>query len=71
VSEQVFVVGPDGHVLSKREEQEARQLDEPVSTGDAPDVRAVHALNLTIEANRKAIMGLERRMSATPLSWRR
>jgi len=62
VDEQTFVVGVDGHVLSEKELQEARRLDEPGSTGDAPDTRAETTLPVNIDRARGQIEMFTRRL---------
>lgn len=55
MNEKTFVVGEDGHVLSEKELEEARRLDEPVSTGDAPGTRAETTLAIEIDGARGMI----------------
>ncbi len=64
-----FVIAPDGHVLSEKELEEARRLDPPVSTGDAPDTRAATTQSIEIERDLRQIAKFDKRIEEH-LSWR-
>jgi hypothetical protein len=63
MDEKSFVVGADGHVLSEKELKEARQLDPPVSTGDAPDKRRATRRAIEIERMQAQIRKYEKRIA--------
>lgn len=55
-----FVVGADGHVLSEKELEEAQRLDEPVSTGDAPDARKATTARIERDRDEQQIRKYEK-----------
>jgi len=58
-----YVVGPDGHVMSADEQEQATHLDPPDSTEGAPDTHAAYLAAVTIERNQRMIRNFEKRLA--------
>ncbi len=57
-----YVVGPDGHVMSADEQEQATRLDPPDSTEGAPDTHAAYLAAVTIERCQRMIRSYEKRL---------
>ena len=62
VNDEGFVVGADGHVLSKQELEEARRMDPPVSTGGAPETRKAVTKSIEIDRMKGQVRKFEKRI---------
>jgi len=58
-----YVVGPDGHMMSADEQEQATHIDEPETTEGAPDTHAAYLASVTVERCTRLIKNHEKRLA--------